>query len=167
MAPRSSIWLASCLSVSLSNASSLCNINSAVTLYQNNLNGTDDANHIGFLMLDEFEEKDAPAVCKVFNEGLLTKSTKSGGRGLRLIHAINEFISGPKIGRCDLCGVMETVSSGPLRSCISIQAIVMFRRCQGRGVGPSQSTRDVKDNQTVGAGQVISTSVAQKCRIRH
>lgn len=75
MAPRSSIWLASCLYVSISIASSLSNIGSSVTLlYQNNLNGTDDANHVGFLMLDEFEEKDAAAACKVFNEGLLTKS---------------------------------------------------------------------------------------------
>ena len=75
MAPRSSIWLASCLSVSLSIASSLSNIGSSVTLlYQNNLNGTDDANHVGFLMLDDFEQKDAAAACKVFNEGLLTKS---------------------------------------------------------------------------------------------
>jgi hypothetical protein len=76
MAPRSSIWLASCLSVSLSIASSLCNTGSAVTLlYQNNLNGTDDTNHVGFLMLDDFVEKDALAACQVFNEGLLTKAT--------------------------------------------------------------------------------------------
>jgi hypothetical protein len=75
MAPRSSIWLASYFSVSLSIASSLCNSGSSATLlYQNNLNGTDDANHVGFLMLDDFEEKDALAACKVFNEGLLTKS---------------------------------------------------------------------------------------------
>lgn len=73
MVLRSSIWLASCLSISLSIASSL---GSSVTLlYQNNLNSTDDANHVGFLMLDEFLEKDAPAACKIFNERLLTKST--------------------------------------------------------------------------------------------
>jgi Carboxylesterase family len=62
--------------VSLSIASTLCNTASSVTLlFQNNLNGTDDANHVGFLMLDEFAEKDAPGACKVFSEGLLTKST--------------------------------------------------------------------------------------------
>jgi hypothetical protein len=75
MAPRSSIWLASCLSVSLSIATSPSNFGSSVTLlYQNNLNVTDDPNHVGFLMLDEFGENDAGAACEIFNEGLLPKS---------------------------------------------------------------------------------------------
>lgn len=66
--------LALCLS-SLSSASSLCNTQTSVTLlYQNNLNFTDDANHVGFLLLDEFQRKDAPSACAAFNEKLLSKA---------------------------------------------------------------------------------------------
>ncbi|CZR69418.1 related to acetylcholinesterase precursor [Phialocephala subalpina] len=43
--------------------------------YQNNLNFTDDANHVGFLLLDELQRRDAPAACAAFNEKILSKAT--------------------------------------------------------------------------------------------
>lgn len=68
--------LALCLSFTFSAASSLCNTATSVTLlYQNNLNFTDDANHVGFLLLDEFKQTDAKAACAALNEQLLSKST--------------------------------------------------------------------------------------------
>ncbi|KAK0102210.1 hypothetical protein ONS95_005835 [Cadophora gregata] len=48
---------------------------SLTLLYQNNLNGSDDVNHVGFLLLDEFEAKDATAACGAVNEKLLQKAT--------------------------------------------------------------------------------------------
>ncbi|CZT41785.1 related to acetylcholinesterase precursor [Rhynchosporium secalis] len=48
---------------------------SLTLLYQNNLNGSDDVNHVGLLLLDELEAKDALAACQALNESLLSKST--------------------------------------------------------------------------------------------
>ncbi len=45
--------------------------NSAISLtlpYQNNLNASGDVNHIGFLLLDKYEQKQASAACATFNE---------------------------------------------------------------------------------------------------
>jgi hypothetical protein len=52
------------------------NLQTSLTLYyQNNLNATDDVNHVGFLLLDEFDQKDASVACEAFNETLLSSST--------------------------------------------------------------------------------------------
>lgn len=56
--------------ISVSNAKT-----SLTLLYQNNLNGSDDINHVGFLLLDSVAQKDASAACKALGEALLPKST--------------------------------------------------------------------------------------------
>lgn len=67
--------LALCLSISLSFAFPICNSESSITLlYQNNLNGTDDVNHLSFLLLDPTPLKDASSACGTLNEKLLSKS---------------------------------------------------------------------------------------------
>lgn len=43
-------------------------------LYQNNLNGTDDVNHIGFLLLDPFTREEANGECTAIGESLLPSS---------------------------------------------------------------------------------------------
>jgi hypothetical protein len=69
-------FLGLCLLFSHTTAYSLCNTATSITLlYQNNLNFTDDANHISFLLLDDFNQKDASAACGALNEKLLSKST--------------------------------------------------------------------------------------------
>ena len=52
------------------------NSQTSLTLfYQNNLNASDDVNHVGFLLLDEFAQKDASVACEAFNETLLSGAT--------------------------------------------------------------------------------------------
>ena len=47
----------------------------SVTLfYQNNLNATDDVNHAGFLLLDEYDQRDAYVACEAFNESLISNA---------------------------------------------------------------------------------------------
>ncbi|KAF8850388.1 alpha/beta-hydrolase [Acephala macrosclerotiorum] len=46
-----------------------------LSVQYSNLNFTDDANHVGFLLLDEFQRRDAPSAYAVFNEKLLSKAT--------------------------------------------------------------------------------------------
>jgi hypothetical protein len=48
---------------------------SLTAMFQNNLNGTDDINHIPFLVLDPVPEEDAAAACEAFGETLLSKAT--------------------------------------------------------------------------------------------
>ncbi|KAG0652705.1 Acetylcholinesterase [Hyphodiscus hymeniophilus] len=51
------------------------NSQTSVTLfYQNNLNATDDKNHVGFLLLDDYNQKDASVACEAFNETLLSSA---------------------------------------------------------------------------------------------
>ena len=51
------------------------NSKSSLTLiYQNNLNGSDDKNHIGALVLDAVPQSSAAAACTALNERLLSKS---------------------------------------------------------------------------------------------
>ena len=48
----------------------------SVTLfYQNNLNATDDVNHVGFLLLDDVDQKDASVACETFNETCISSAT--------------------------------------------------------------------------------------------
>ncbi len=47
---------------------------SLTLLYQNNLNFSDDVNHVGFLLLDEFERQDAITACSALDEKLLPKA---------------------------------------------------------------------------------------------
>lgn len=76
MSVKSYMLLALCLWFSPSTASSLSNTGTSITLlYQNNLNFTDDANHVGFLLLDDFNQKEASTACGALNEKLLSKST--------------------------------------------------------------------------------------------
>jgi hypothetical protein len=52
------------------------NAKSSLTLiYQNNLNGTDDKNHIGALVLDAVPQANAAAACAALNEKLISKAT--------------------------------------------------------------------------------------------
>lgn len=47
---------------------------SLTLMFQNNLNTTDDVNHISFLVLDPVLERDAATACAVFGEILLTEA---------------------------------------------------------------------------------------------
>ncbi|KFY39717.1 hypothetical protein V495_05782 [Pseudogymnoascus sp. VKM F-4514 (FW-929)] len=47
---------------------------SLTLLYQNNLNGTDDTNHVGFLLLDPASQKDAAKACGAIGESLVSRS---------------------------------------------------------------------------------------------
>lgn len=52
------------------------NAYSSLTLvYQNNLNGSDDKNHVGALVLDPMSRTDAATACASLNEALLSKAT--------------------------------------------------------------------------------------------
>lgn len=48
---------------------------SVTLLFQNNLNASDDANHVGALLLDSMRQTDAANACKSFGESLLPAST--------------------------------------------------------------------------------------------
>lgn len=53
-----------------------CNSKSSLTLiYQNNLNVTDDKNHIGAIILDPLPQANAAAACEEINEKLISKAT--------------------------------------------------------------------------------------------
>jgi phage tail protein X len=55
--------------------SALSNSQTSLTLfYQNNLNVTDDVNHLSFIVLDPLSAKDASTACTVVNEKLLSAS---------------------------------------------------------------------------------------------
>jgi carboxylesterase type B len=54
----------------------VCNDKSSLTLiYQNNLNASDDKNHIGALILDPVPQANAAAACATVNEKLISKAT--------------------------------------------------------------------------------------------
>jgi carboxylesterase type B len=57
-------------SVEVSNAKS-----SLTLIYQNNLNGSDDKNHVGAIVLDAVPQANAAAACATVNEKLLSKAT--------------------------------------------------------------------------------------------
>ncbi|USP81586.1 hypothetical protein yc1106_08860 [Curvularia clavata] len=55
---------------------SVSNAKSSLTLiYQNNLNGSDDKNHIGAIILDPVPQASAAAACASLNEKLITRAT--------------------------------------------------------------------------------------------
>ncbi|CAN9398663.1 unnamed protein product [Alternaria alternata] len=57
-------------------AVSVSNAKSSLTLiYQNNLNGSDDKNHIGAIILDPVAQANAAAACASLNEKLISKAT--------------------------------------------------------------------------------------------
>ncbi|KAI9749687.1 MAG: hypothetical protein M4579_006777 [Chaenotheca gracillima] len=63
-------------SPSLQSRSTASNADSSVTLlYQNNLNSTDDINHVGAILLDAMPQTAAAGACKALGESLLPKST--------------------------------------------------------------------------------------------
>jgi hypothetical protein len=63
------------LSVSAAAATKPCNTESSLTLmFQNNLNFTDDINHVGFILLDPLSPKDSAAACQALGESLITSS---------------------------------------------------------------------------------------------
>ena len=66
----SSLLLFTVSSAALSNAGT-----SLTLLYQNNLNASDDVNHVGFILLDEFDQQDASVACEALNETLISSST--------------------------------------------------------------------------------------------
>jgi hypothetical protein len=69
------VLLSSGSPVAASGATSTSNTKSSLTLiYQNNLNGSDDKNHIGALILDPVPQSSAAAACAALNEKLLPKS---------------------------------------------------------------------------------------------
>lgn len=58
------------------NAARVSNADSSLTLlYQNNLNGSDDANHVSAILLDETPLLKAASACGVVNEQLLSRAT--------------------------------------------------------------------------------------------
>ncbi|KAF7884855.1 hypothetical protein EAF00_010673 [Botryotinia globosa] len=72
-------YLSFFVSVVFQHASALSNSDTSLTLlYQNNLNASDDANHVGFILLDPHSPQDASAACKALNETLLSSSIIKG-----------------------------------------------------------------------------------------
>lgn len=64
------------LLASITFSAAISNSDTSLTLlFQNNLNASDDPNHIGFFVLDEFNQKDGAAACKSLNETLLSSAT--------------------------------------------------------------------------------------------
>jgi carboxylesterase type B len=67
--------LSSASPVETTSAATASNSKSALTLiYQNNLNGSDDKNHIGAIILDAVPQSNAAAACAALNEKPLSKS---------------------------------------------------------------------------------------------
>jgi hypothetical protein len=67
--------LFSALSIAVSLAAAATNSQTSLTLlFQNNLNYTDDANHIGFILLDPFTQAEASAQCAALGESLVSSS---------------------------------------------------------------------------------------------
>jgi hypothetical protein len=57
-------------------SSNLTNAKTSLTLlYQNNLNASDDANHVGAILLDSMNEKNGAAACAAIGETLLSRAT--------------------------------------------------------------------------------------------
>ncbi len=76
MAVRRFLHLAAAFFATSSIASSPSNEATSVTLlYQNNLNVSDDINHVSFLLLDPLNQRDAGLACEAFNETLLSSDT--------------------------------------------------------------------------------------------
>jgi hypothetical protein len=68
------LWLsASLATAAVSNAQT-----SLTLLYQNNLNGTDDENHIGFILLDPATKEEASGLCAAIGESLISSSEIKG-----------------------------------------------------------------------------------------
>ena len=66
------LLLAFSLSGSVATAA-VSNTKTSLTLvYQNNLNGTDDENHVGFILLDPATKEEAPELCTAIGESLLS-----------------------------------------------------------------------------------------------
>lgn len=58
------------------NAFSLTNGKTSLTLlYQNNLNGSDDRNHVGAILLDRMTRADAVTACHSIGESLISEKT--------------------------------------------------------------------------------------------
>jgi len=67
--------LFSALSITGALAAAATNARSSLTLlFQNNLNYTDDANHIGFILLDPFTHDEAAGQCAALGESLVSSS---------------------------------------------------------------------------------------------
>lgn len=63
------------LSLFLTGTVAVSNAKTSLTLlYQNNLNQTDDINHVGFIVLDPHNRRDAPAACQAIGETLVPQS---------------------------------------------------------------------------------------------
>jgi len=63
------------LLASINFSAAISNQNTSLTLFfQNNLKASDDLNHIGFIALDEFNQKDGAAACKALSEKLLSSA---------------------------------------------------------------------------------------------
>ncbi|KLO07979.1 alpha/beta-hydrolase [Schizopora paradoxa] len=61
--------------VSLVRATATTAHTSVTLVFQNNLNASDDANHVGSLLLDPMRQSDAASACESFGESLLSSST--------------------------------------------------------------------------------------------
>lgn len=69
------ISLSSASPVETASAAAASNSKSSLTLiYQNNLNGSDDKNHIGAIIVDPVSQASAAAACAAVNEKPLSKS---------------------------------------------------------------------------------------------
>lgn len=56
--------------------SSASNLKSSLTLlFQNNLNASDDSNHVGAILLDPMDQEDASTACAALSEVLISKNT--------------------------------------------------------------------------------------------
>lgn len=63
------------LLASINLSAAISNSDTSLTLlFQNNLNASDDPNHIGFIVLDEFNQKDGAAACHSLGETLLSSA---------------------------------------------------------------------------------------------
>jgi hypothetical protein len=69
-------WLPASPTDAKKSESSAINSKSSLTLlFQNNLNATDDSNHVGAILLDPMDQGDASAACGALNETLISKNT--------------------------------------------------------------------------------------------
>ncbi|KFZ08225.1 hypothetical protein V502_09478 [Pseudogymnoascus sp. VKM F-4520 (FW-2644)] len=68
-------FLALVLPSAIAHIPAISNAKTSLTLlYQNNLNGTDDSNHVGFLLLDPSGKRDAAKACEAIGESLVSRS---------------------------------------------------------------------------------------------
>lgn len=69
------VLLALVLPSAIAHVPAVSNSKTSLTLlYQNNLNGTDDQNHVGFLLLDPSNKRDAAKACEDIGESLVSRS---------------------------------------------------------------------------------------------